>query len=90
MPYPRNETLQQASRGSQTVNDTATYTGQFGGILVINESIIATINVTGGTDFHADASDLVGVSLPAGLWLPITFDSISLTSGVAYLVKDYK
>ena len=90
MPYPRNETLQQASRGSQTVTDTATYTGQFGGILVINDSVIGSISVTGGNSLHTDSGNLVGVTLPAGLWLPITFDSISLTSGVAYLVKDYK
>ena len=71
--------------GIEVITDTAVHTAPinelFCAIMVTADCVIATINasVTGNT--------ITGITIPTGMVIPVTFTSISLTSGQVIAVK---
>jgi hypothetical protein len=71
-------------QGGGTVLTTSQVDGQFGGLKIVTESVIAS-----WTTSLVNGNDLVGVTLSAGDYIPARFDSITLTSGVAIAYNRY-
>ena len=67
--------------GFKFVNSsTAAPVGRYFGLQVLTEAVIAS--VTFEPEYDGD-SDIVGATLPAGLYRPMRFTELSLTSGTA-------
>lgn len=81
-----NDTLEQGNGGMTVIDDTSATTGKFGGILVVDDAVISAITDAKGV---TNSAGLVGITLPAGLYIPIPFDSITLTSGVVIAYNRY-
>lgn len=80
----KNDTLEQGSAGGNFINDTTATTGSFGGLLVISDTVINSITGDGSIKNLSDIED--SETLPAGIYIPMNFTSITLTSGsvIAY------
>ena len=69
--------------GTELVTDTAAHTGKFIGFVAITACTIAAfkghITINSGT--------IVGLVVPAGMYFPTPFESITLTSGQALCIK---
>lgn len=66
--------------GGAVITDTSAHTGNFTAILVVSDCVITTVgNIT-----------MTALSIPAGVVIPGTFTSITLTSGtvIGYGVED--
>ena len=85
MGTKRNDTIEQAGNGGVIIDDTSATTGTFGGLLVINTAVISAITAPSVTN----SAGLTSITLDAGLYLPLNFSSITLTSGVVYAINDY-
>lgn len=72
--------------GWDCIDDTATHTGTWRGILVVNDAVINALIVSDTATFGNDAG-LEGITLPAGLFIGGNFTSIDLTSGVVLAFK---
>lgn len=77
------DSLSQGRNGGTVIADTTATTGDFGGLLVVEDAVINTWTCSNLTN-AADLED--SVTLPAGLYLPARFTAITLTSGtvIAY------
>lgn len=65
--------------GFKFVNSVTTIpTGRYFGLQVLSEAVIASITFEPG--YQGDAN-IVGVTLPAGLYRPMRFTELALTSG---------
>jgi len=71
-------------RGSRVVDDTATYTGDWVAMVVINDAVIS---VGGLTSEITNEDGLEGITLPAGLVIYGNITSIDLTSGVVQMIN---
>ena len=84
----RNDTLEQGSQGGNLINDTTATTGNFGGLLVLEDAVINSIT---GDGTIANLSDMEDSStLAAGLYIPMKFSAITLTSGTVIAYTDYE
>lgn len=81
-----NDTLEQGNGGMTVIDDTSATPGKFGGLLVVNDAVISAI--TDAKDV-TNASGLTSITLSAGLYIPIPFDSITLASGVIIAYNRY-
>ena len=60
--------------------------GRFFGLLVITETVLS--GATGRGSATDDLSRLVGVTLPAGLYIPVALAGAAVTSGLVQLFKE--
>lgn len=67
---------------SSTIED-----AKFQAFLTVTETEISAITQLEGTADITDLSKLVGITIPAGIYLPIPFSAINLTSGVILAVN---
>lgn len=85
MGNPYNDQLEQGLGGGHVLNSgEGTVTTEFGGLLIVSETVISAwiTNLD-------NSADLVGVTLPAGLYIAAKIDSILLTSGTAIAYERY-
>lgn len=73
-----------ALQGQTIVTGTAPTTGHFTGMLVIADAVVAA--VTYETSYEITGTWTSLTSIPAGLYLPGRFSSITLTSGEVVLI----
>lgn len=86
MSNPYNNTLEQGLKGSHVLNsDEGTVTTAFGGLLAVEDTVLASLTAPNMTN----SADLVGVTLPAGIYIPERIDSISITSGTVLAYERY-
>jgi len=72
-------TRSQSDVGFVVVADTAAVTsGDYYGYLALTDTVIAAITFQAG--YHGDAA-LVGKTIPAGMYRPMQFHTLTLTSG---------
>lgn len=67
--------------GTELVADTVAHTGKFIGFVAITACTIAAFKG------HINGNTIVGVVVPAGMYFPTPFESITLTSGQALCIK---
>lgn len=82
MGTPYNNQLEQGFLGGNVIDDTTQTDGKFGGLLIVEDAVIDTWTCSNLTN----SADLAGPTLPAGIYIPAKFTSITLTSGtvIAY------
>lgn len=81
-----NNSLEQAQNGSEVIDDTSAHTGTWGGMLVLNDTVISAVS----EDYAVNKDGQTAITLPAGLYLPGYFNSITLTSGVVKMIERYR
>ena len=85
-----NDILEQAVNGFSLISDTTATTGDFGGLLVINDTTVTA--VTAGARF-LNFDDIIvandNVTLPAGLYIPVEFTAITLATGAVAAINKY-
>jgi hypothetical protein len=81
-----------ASKGCKVISGTDPITGDFFGFTALEETVIAAIVAPDGpgpenTGYSITVAEFIGLTIPAGVFLPVRCSSIELTSGalVAYL-----
>jgi len=74
--------LQFGLNGGVFVNDANVHNGQFNGIQVIADAILATVTADLASPL---TGTITGITLPAGMWIPIQCTTVTLTSGKVYL-----
>lgn len=85
MGNPYNDQLEQGLGGGHVLNTgEGTVTTAFGGLLIVEATVLTSI-----TCDLDNSADLVGVTLPAGLYIASKIDSIALTSGTAIAYERY-
>jgi hypothetical protein len=88
----RERTKDHAEAGNAYVNDTSAHSVEFYGFTVVSDAVISAITVS-STDADVTSSgdhdNIVGDTLPEGLYLPISGSSITLSSGAILLHKKY-
>lgn len=83
----RNDTLEHGSNGGTLIDDTTVTTGDFGGLLILEEAVINAITGDGTITNLSNIED--AHTLAAGLYIPARFTSITLTSGTVIAYNDY-
>ena len=80
-------TRDHALAGTDFVSSANTYTGDYSGFLVIRTAQISAITLT---DENSGATALIGSpdDIPAGLYIPVRFTSLTLVSGTLGLIKE--
>ena len=79
---------EQAVNGQEVVTDTANHKGSFTGMLVIADTVVASMSWKDGYSTGAGSLDWSEfTSIPAGAYLPGDFTDIELTSGEVILIR---
>jgi len=83
----RNDTLEQGSNGGRILNvgEGALTDVDYGGLLVVEAAVL-----TSWTCNLDNSADLVGVTLPAGIYIPAQISAINVASGTIIAYNDYE
>ena len=60
---------------------TDVFAGRSRGLLVVNDAVLASASCDGAVNLDA----IIGITIPAGIYLPGIFTAVDLTSGVVCL-----
>jgi hypothetical protein len=73
--------------GQEIIDDTAAHSGDFTGLLIVADTVVASMTWKSGYAVNTNKTWANLGTLPAGLYLPGKFASITLTSGKAIAIR---
>jgi hypothetical protein len=86
--YRQSIAAEHAVKGQDIVDGTSAVTGSFSGMLVVADTVVSAMKFSDGYPVTASKTWANLGTIPAGVYLPGHFRSITLTSGKVILIRE--